>query len=156
MPICPKCDLDNPDSALLCDCGHPFDQAGAAAAFAAGFVPRNESHPPGPSRGAKFGFGVLGCFAGAFPLTFVAEYRSLLGYRDSGNSALRGLGVVAGIGGILVALRVLRARHESQSRRRSAAAAALRSSLNSGVIVSSNVDRTDTEPSTSGAKDSRA
>ena len=118
MPICQKCGLDDPPSAVMCDCGHPFDEAGAAAARAAGYVPRHQTHPPGPSGAAKFGFGVLGYVIGSFPVMFLAEYRAALGHGDS--PGLTGIGVLTGIAGVLFSLRFLRKRHEASSKRRNA------------------------------------
>jgi hypothetical protein len=111
MKTCPKCSLLNPDTAVMCDCGQVFDAAAARGARAAGFRGRHETYPPGPSKGAKFGAGVLGYFVGALPLIMVAEYRAALGGGESG--LLRGLGILTGIAGVLVALRLLERRHES-------------------------------------------
>ena len=111
MRTCPRCSLLNPDSAVMCDCGHPFDTAAADAARAGGYRAHHETHPPGPSKGAKFGFGVLGYIVGGLPLGIIAEYRAALGHGEGG--LLRGLAFLSGIGGIFVALRLLRKRHES-------------------------------------------
>ena len=97
----------------MCDCGHPFDTAGAEAALSAGFRPRDEVHPPGPSKGAKFGAGFLGLVVGGLPLGILAEYQVALGHGE--NRLLRVLSYVTGIAGILVALRLQKRRHESFS-----------------------------------------
>lgn len=113
MRTCPKCSLLNPDSAVMCDCGHPFDASAADAARAAGHRSRHETHPPGPSKGAKFGFGLLGYFVGGFPVGFVAEYRAALGHEESG--LLRGVSFLCGIAGVVVALRLLKKRHAART-----------------------------------------
>jgi len=104
----------SPDAAVLCDCGYPFDALGAEAAISAGFKPRDEVHPPGPSTGAKFAAGLLGLVVGGLPLGMAAEYQAALGHGE--NGLLRGLSYVTGIAGILIALRLLKRRHESRSR----------------------------------------
>ena len=116
MRTCPKCSLLSPDSAVMCDCGHPFDTAGTVAALSTGFRPRDEVHPPGPSKGAKFGVGLLGLVVGGLPLGMVAEYQAALGHGE--NGLLRGLSYVTGIAGIVVALRVQKRWHDSRSRAR--------------------------------------
>jgi hypothetical protein len=113
MRTCPKCSLLSPDSAVMCDCGHPFDPAGAEAALSTGFRPRNEVDPPGPSKGAKFAVGLLGFVVGCLPLGMFAEYQAALGHGD--NGLIRGFSYVTGIAGILVALRLQKRRHESLS-----------------------------------------
>src|SRR3954462_2236492 len=94
MRACPKCSLLSPDSAVMCDCGHPFDTARTEAALAIGFRPRDEVHPPGPSKGAKFGVGLLGLVIGGLPLGMLAEYQAALGHGE--NGLLRALGYVTG------------------------------------------------------------
>ena len=116
MQTCPKCSLLNPDSASMCDCGHAFDASAATAARAAGFRARHETHPPGPSKGAKFGVGVLGYFVGAFPLAIVAEYQEALGRGKS--ELMPWLGILSGVGGVLIALRLLKKRHYSKAAQR--------------------------------------
>ena len=116
MRTCPKCSLLSPDSAVMCDCGHPFDAAGAEAALSAGFRPRDEVHPPGPTKGAKFAVGLLGFVVGCLPLAMFVEYQAALGHGE--NGLLRGVSYVTGIAGILVALRLQKRRHESLSRAR--------------------------------------
>jgi hypothetical protein len=81
MRTCPKCSLLSPDSAVMCDCGHPFDPAGAEAALSTGFRPRNEVDPPGPSKGAKFAVGLIGFVVGCLPLGIFAEYQAARGPR---------------------------------------------------------------------------
>jgi hypothetical protein len=116
MRTCPKCSLLSPASAVICDCGHPFDTARAEAALSSGFKPHDEVHPPGPSKGAKVAVGFLGCFVGCSPLGLIAEYRAALGHGE--GVFLRALGWVTGIAGVLVAFRLLKRRHESISRAR--------------------------------------
>jgi hypothetical protein len=99
----------------MCDCGHAFDALAAESARASGFVQRDQTHPAGPSKGAKIGVGILGYFAGAFPVTFIAEYRAALGGGET--PALSVVSVVTGIIGVVVALRILGRRHESRSRK---------------------------------------
>lgn len=95
----------------MCDCGQVFDAGAASAAQAAGFRARHETHPSGPSKGAKFGAGLLGYFVGALPLAMVAEYSAALGRGEGG--LLQGFSVLTGIGGVVVALHLLKRRHES-------------------------------------------
>ena len=116
MRTCPKCSLLSPDSAAMCDCGYAFDAGAADAARTAGFRPRHETHPPGPSKGAKFGAGLLGYFVGTMPLMIIAEYRAALGQGES--SLLRGFGVLTGIAGVLIALWLLKRRHASLAKLR--------------------------------------
>jgi hypothetical protein len=118
MRTCPKCSLLSPDSAVICDCGHPFDTAGAQAALSTGFRPRDEVRPPGPGKGAKFAVGLLGFVVGCLPVGMLAEYRVALGHGESG--LLRGLSYVTGIVGIVVALRLQKRRHHAVSRSRKA------------------------------------
>ena len=101
----------NPDSAVMCDCGQVFDSAGAGAARAAGFRARHETHPPGASVGAKIGVVLIGYFVGAFPVGFVAEYRAAIGRGDS--TLLQAFAFATGIAGAVIALRLLKRRHES-------------------------------------------
>ena len=98
----------------MCDCGHPFDTAAAEAALSAGFRPRDEIHPPGPGKGAKFAVGLLGFVVGCLPFAILAEYQVALGHGE--NRLLRGVGYVTGVVGILVALRLQKRRHDSVSR----------------------------------------
>jgi hypothetical protein len=114
MRTCPGCSLLNPDAAVMCDCGYAFDRAQAKAALAGGFRPQHEVNPPGPSKGAKFGFGVLGYFLGCLPLVSAAEREAASGHGES--PVLQGLGVLSGIAGIFIALRLLKMRHESVAR----------------------------------------
>jgi hypothetical protein len=100
----------------MCDCGQPFDKASAEAARSAGFRPHDEVHPPGPSKGARIGAGLLGFFVGGFPVGMIAEYQVALGHGE--NGFLRGLSYVTGIAGVFVALRLQRRRHESRIRAR--------------------------------------
>jgi hypothetical protein len=46
MPGCQNCGLLNPPTAVMCDCGQPFNAEAAASARAAGFRPRGETRPP--------------------------------------------------------------------------------------------------------------
>jgi hypothetical protein len=110
MRTCPRCSLLNPDAAVICDCGHAFDVAAASDARAEGFRSRNETHPPGPSRGAKFGVGLLGYVVGALPLGIVGEYRASLGLGES--TLLPVVSFFLGIAGVIVALRLQKRRHE--------------------------------------------
>ncbi|HVV50366.1 MAG TPA: hypothetical protein VHO06_11945, partial [Polyangia bacterium] len=96
-------------------CGHPFDASGAAAARAAGFRARHDVHPPGPSGVLKVGVGVLGYLLGALPLSFAAELQAATGHGE--NGLLNGISVLTGVIGVLVALRVLKRRHEARVRR---------------------------------------
>lgn len=114
MKTCPRCSLGSPNSAVMCDCGYAFDAVAAESARAGGFAPRDETHPRGPSKAAKVGVGILGYFVGAFPVTFIAEYRAALGGGET--PALSIVSVFTGIAGVVVALRILRRRHESRSR----------------------------------------
>ena len=118
MRTCPKCSLLSPDGAVMCDCGYPFDDAAAQAARSMGFKPRNEVRPPGPSKGAKFGAGLLGFVVGCVPLVMVAEYQASLGHGDNGG--LRALSYVMGVVGMLVALRLQKRRHEARARAKKA------------------------------------
>jgi hypothetical protein len=100
----------------MCDCGHPFDTAGAEAALSTGFRPRDEVHPPGVRKGAKIAAGLRGFVVGCLPLGMLAEYQAALGQGE--NGLLRGLSYVTGIAGSLVALRLQKRRHDSLSRAR--------------------------------------
>jgi hypothetical protein len=113
MPVCPKCSLDNPKSAVMCDCGYPFDDVGAYLARQAGFVPYGESHPRGPSGAVKLGVGILGYVAGRLPL----EVRAFWVFDDSYSAVWAGTGIVAGFVGVAMALGLLRVVHEVQSKR---------------------------------------
>jgi hypothetical protein len=114
MRACPKCSLLNPDSAVMCDCGHPFDPGAAQTARADGYSPRHETHPPGPSGAAKFGMGVLGYFLGAFPLGIVLETRAAMGHES--GSGLWTLSTLLGLSGVVVALHLQKKRYESRRR----------------------------------------
>jgi len=100
----------------MCDCGYPFDTAGTEAALSTGFRPRDEVHPPGPSKGAKVAVGLLGFVVGCLPLGMIAEYQAARGHGE--NGFLRALSYVTGIAGILVALRLQKSRHDSVSHKR--------------------------------------
>lgn len=95
----------------MCDCGHPFDELGAHVARSSGFVPYGESHRPGPSGAAKLGVGVLGFLVGFLPL----ELRAVIRSGDSHSDAWMGFGVLAGFGGAVIALGLLRKVHERRS-----------------------------------------
>jgi hypothetical protein len=114
MRTCPKCSLLSPDAGVMCDCGHSFDPAGAEMAISAVFRPRDETHPAGPSKGAKFGAGLLGLVVGGLPPAVMAEYQAALGQGE--NVLLRVLSYVMGVVGIAVALQLLKKKHESPPR----------------------------------------
>ncbi len=101
----------------MCDCGFPFDAAGSATALAAGFKPHHELHPPGPSKGAKFAAGLAGYLLGYLPLGIMAEIEDRLdqGDLDLIPNLLRGLGLLTGIVGVWIALRLLKRWHARRS-----------------------------------------
>ncbi len=104
----------------MCDCGHPFDATGSAAALAAGFEPHNVVHPPGPSKGAKFAVGLAGFLLGCLPLGVIAEFGVLVGPEDLDfiPRLLRGLAVILGLVGAGIALTVQKREHARRARRR--------------------------------------
>jgi hypothetical protein len=115
MRTCPKCGLANPDSAIMCDCGHAFDAFAADKARAEGFSPWNEIKPPGPSAGAKFGVGVLGYFIGGLPMACVSEILDSTG--RAGGHAFQGASFFTGITGVIVALNWQKKRYQSRSKK---------------------------------------
>jgi hypothetical protein len=57
----------------------------------------------------KFGVGVLGFFVGTLPINAIREYRVFLGKGDI--ELLSGLSIITGGIGIMIALRLLKARY---------------------------------------------
>src|SRR3954471_16883141 len=114
MRTCPKCALLNPDSAVMCAGGHPFDGAAAETARAGGFSPQDEIRPPGPTGAAKFGAGLLGYFVGALVIGFPLESQVAMGSLDSSVAGV--VSMLSGIVGIFVSLRLQKKRHESRRR----------------------------------------
>jgi hypothetical protein len=114
---CPKCELVNPESAALCDCGHVFDQAGAEAARAAGFQPRCATHPKGPSLGAKLGWGLVGFLVAALPPFLFQELRDAVADPGGSGTAARGLAVLTGLAGVGIALAVLDRVHARRAKK---------------------------------------
>ncbi|HOX45960.1 MAG TPA: hypothetical protein PK668_20325 [Myxococcota bacterium] len=115
--VCPKCKLVNPESAALCDCGHVFDPAGAEAARAAGFQPRDATHPRGVKVWVKIEAGLFGFLLGASPVYFAPEIRWVLGERGELGGAAITLGVLMGLTGMCIALAVLDRVHAHRAKK---------------------------------------
>jgi hypothetical protein len=104
MRTCPKCSLVNPDSAIVCDCGHVIDTDAARSLPAAALRPPSE--PPRP-KGREPGLAakiLIGCCGYLFAGVLFAAISAALA------PAIRfptGMSAMAGIAGAVLALRPL-------------------------------------------------
>jgi hypothetical protein len=109
MRTCPKCSLVNPDSAIVCDCGHVLDADAAKSLPAASLRPpadpaRRQRSDPGLA--LKIFIGLVGYFfAGLFFSVVSAALKPLIVFPFS-------MTVAAGIAGAVIALTMVHQAYE--------------------------------------------
>jgi hypothetical protein len=103
MRTCPKCALVNPDSAIVCDCGQVLDAAAAKALSPADLqaVEPTRQRAPVPGGAPKILVGIGGFVLGGMVQGMVVALLGLEGLLP------KGMAVLAGIAGVVVALWLL-------------------------------------------------